>query len=235
MSAFPKLNPATLPKLTAWSYSRYNDYQTCPMRFAYKHLLRIKEPGSPAMERGSAIHKEAEQYVTAARKPRSVPPSLANFAQQFEELRKMGNVRVEQQWGFRQDWTETGWFDRDVWVRNVLDVCVLYDDHTADVIDHKTGKKYVTNEDQMQLFALVTFRKFPDVTDVTTRLWYLDLPDREGNEVVMEYARREADSIQRDWEKKVKPMFVDRRFPPRPNPKCRWCFLSKDKGGPCKF
>lgn len=234
MSAFPKLNPATLPQLTAWSYSRYNDYKTCPFRFAYKHLLRIKEPGSPAMERGSVIHKEAEAYVTAKRKPK-LPPSLVNFAEQFEQLRGMGNIHVEQQWGFTDKWKPTGWFGNDTWARVVLDVGVLYDDNTADVIDHKTGKKYATNEDQMELFGLAAFRKFPQLVEVTTRLWYLDIADDTENEVERTYKASEAAAIERDWNKRVKPMFADRRFPPRPNPKCTWCFLSKAKGGPCSF
>lgn len=231
---FPKLEPKKLPPLTAWSYTRYADYKRCPMFFAYKHLLRFREPPGPAMERGRVIHKEGEAYLTAPRKPRKVPESYGNFRSEMEQLRGL-NPSVEQQWGFTRDWTPTDWFGKDCWVRNVLDVCVVYDDDTADVIDHKTGKKYGSNDEQMELFALSTFAKFPQLVHVTTRLWYLDIADPRENKVEADFAVKEVAALKKDWDKKVKPMFADRKFPPRPNDKCRFCFLSQAKGGPCKF
>lgn len=232
---FPKLEPSKLPLLTAWSFTRYADYRRCPMFFAYKHLMRIKEPAGPAMQRGRDIHKEAEAYLTAKRKPK-LPASLRNFGEQMAQLRDL-DPSVEQQWGFTEEWKPTGWFANDTWVRNVLDVCVVYDDATADVIDHKTGKKYGSNEEQMQLFALSTFAKFPElkIQHVTTRLWYLDIEDPTENEDVAEFKVKEVPALKKDWAKAVRPMFNDRKFPPRPNSKCVWCFLSKAKGGPCKF
>lgn len=222
------------PPLTAWSYSRYADYKRCPFYFAHKHLLRMKDPNpGPALERGRAVHKVAELALTPTGKGKwKCPPELKHFEDEFKHLRQL-NPTVEQQWGFDAKWSPTDWFAQDVWCRVVLDAVVVYDDNTAVVIDHKTGKKYATNEDQMQLFALATFKKFPAVTEVSTRLWYLDQP--ADNEVEYEYHKKEEAAIQRDWEKAVVPMFKDRKFPPRPNDKCRFCFLSKAKGGPCKF
>jgi hypothetical protein len=205
------------------------------MFFAYKHLLRIKEPAGPAMQRGRDIHKEAEAFLTSPRKVK-MPANLRNFAEQMEQLRGL-KPSVEQQWGFRDDWSPTGWFSNDTWARVVLDASVVYEDNTADVIDHKTGKKYGSNDEQMELFGLATFKKFHEhnLTQVTTRLWYLDIDDPKENEVVAEFKAKEVPALERDWNKRVRPMFADRKFPPRPNDKCRWCFLSKAKGGPCKF
>lgn len=231
---FPKLEPAKLPLVTAWSYTRYADYRRCPMFFAYKHLLKIKEPAGPAMQRGRDIHKEGEAYLTAARKPRSVPSSYVHFSDELQQLRGL-NPMVEQQWGFREDWSPTGWFDKDCWVRNVLDVGVLYDDDTADVIDWKTGKKYGSNDEQMELFGLSTFAKFPNLQQVTTRLLYLDIADPVENKVEADFFAKEVPGLKKKWEKAVRPMFADRKFPPRANSKCVFCFLSKAKGGPCRF
>src|SRR5690349_9078036 len=166
---------AYFPALTAWSYSRYADYKRCPFYFAHKHLLRMKDPNpGPALERGRLIHKTAEDALILPAKGKwKCPPELKHFEDEFRHLREL-NPTVEQQWGFDAKWAPTGWFDNNVWCRVVLDAVVVYDDNTAVVIDHKTGKKYATNEDQMQLFALATFKKFPQVTEVSTRLWYLD-------------------------------------------------------------
>lgn len=218
----------------AWSYSRYADYQQCPLRFKLKHIQKMKEPGSPAMQRGSDIHKEGENYLKSAKRPRTVPASYKNFAEEMRQLHTL-NPLVEQQWGFTKQWSPTGWFGGDTWLRIVCDVVVLYDDNTVDLIDFKTGRRYDTNEEQVELFSCAPFIKWPEVTDVRTRLWYLDVEDPEKNEVIRDYTRGDFEGIRKGWEKKIVPMFKDKRFAPTPNEKCRWCAFSKDKGGPCPF
>jgi len=221
------------PLVTAWSYSRYADYAQCPFKFKCKHIDRLPDPGSAAMQRGNTIHKLAEDYTLG--KIKKCPPELKHFAGQFKELQKLSPI-VEQAWGYRSDWTWTGkpnWFGDDVWFRAKADLMVVYDDATADLIDHKTGKKYQTNKDQVELFALAGFKRYPHLTEINTRLWYLDQPT--DNEVVLSYTAKDAALIQKGWSKKVIPMFADRKFAPRPNDKCHWCTFRKANGGPCKF
>lgn len=221
------------PLVTAWSYSRYSDYTQCPLMFKLKHIDRLPSPGSAAMDRGTAIHKLAEDYTLG--KLKKIPPELKNFESQFKAVKGLNPV-VEQNWGFKKDWAwigRPGWFGDDVWFRAKVDLGLVYDDNTGEVIDHKTGKKYDTNEEQVELFSLSAFRRYPQLMEVTARLWYLDLAD--DNEVVREYTRADAAKIAKDWEKKVRPMFADRKFPPRPSQKCAWCAFSKHKGGQCKF
>lgn len=235
--------------ITAWSYSRYADYKQCPLRFKLKYLDKLPEPGSPAMQRGSDVHKEGENYLTVrgpkrGQKSIPVPESYKHFAEEMEQLRAL-NPMVEQQWGFTRQWTPTGWFGSDTWLRIVCDVVVKYDDATVDLIDFKTGRKYDTNEEQVELFSTAPFIKWSDVGLVQTRLWYLDQP--KDNEVLRTYARdtgvqdddgnnvKTFDEIRREWEDKIVPMFKDKRFAPTPNDKCKWCNFSKAKGGPCKF
>lgn len=218
----------------AWSYSRYADYKQCPLRFKLKHIDKKKEPGSPAMQRGSDIHKEGENYLKAKKRPRAVPKSYANFKDEMTQLWGL-NPLVEQQWGFTRQWSPTGWFGSDTWLRIVADVAVAYDDNTGDLIDFKTGRKYDTNEEQVELFSAGMFIKFPEMQHVTTRLWYLDVDPKDDNEVIREYTRADFENIRKDWERKIIPMFKDKKFAPTPNAKCRWCAFSKDKGGPCPF
>lgn len=218
--------------ITAWSYSRYADYQQCPALFKYKHIDRLPGPTSPAMERGSTIHKEGELYLSSGRQPRQPPKSYKHFHEEMKQLRKLKPM-VEQQLGFTKFWRPTGWFGRDTWLRIVCDVMVRYDDNTVDLIDFKTGRKYDTNEEQVELFSTAPFMLWTEVNSVTTRLWYLDQPD--DNEVIREYTRKEFHVIMRGWEKKIIPMFNDKKFAPTPNNKCGWCPYSKRKDGPCQF
>ena len=222
--------------VTAWSYSRYSDYERCPLFFKLKYIDRaIKDEGSPAMQRGNTIHKEAEDFTTG--KLKKLPDSLANFKEQFHELKKLSPM-VEQNWGFKRDWSWTGrrdWFGDDVWLRVKADAFVHYEDDTADLIDHKTGRKYGTNIDQVELFSATAFMRLPTLKHVTTRLWYLDIDDVVESEDTFEMTAEEAAAVRKKWDKKIQPMFNDRRFAPKPNDKCRWCPASKAKGGVCKF
>lgn len=224
-----------LPKVVAWSYSRYADYNQCPAKFMYKHLLRLPDAGSPAMQRGNVIHKMAEDYVKSPKKPK-LPPELKGVALELEHCRTAGAI-AEQAWGFRNDWNWTeraGWFGDDVWFRMKADVAVAYDDDTGLVGDWKTGKKYYSNEEQIELFGAVTLMRFPNWTEVDVRLWYTDA-DPADNEIQRVFTAADGARIRADWAKRSVPMFKDRRFAPTPNDKCHWCNFSKAKGGPCKF
>jgi hypothetical protein len=122
-----------------------------------------------------------------------------------------------------------------VWFRAKADVRLLYDDDELLIIDWKTGKKYFANEEQVGLMALAGFRRFyPAVTQVDARLYYTDV-DPKDNEVQIVYKAKELEALQRDWSKRVVPLFKDRRFAPTPNDRCGWCPYSRAKGGPCQF
>lgn len=217
--------------ITAWSYSRYADYRQCPLRFKLKYIDKLPEPGSPAMQRGSDIHKKGEGWLLSKRKPK-LPVEYQHFAEEMHQLKGL-NPMVEQQWGFTRDWEPTSWFGKNTWLRVICDVAVVYEDGEADVIDFKTGRKYDTNVEQMQLFGSAIMFKFPEVHTVTARLWYLDQP--RDNVVEDEYKRSSLPALRKDWEGKTRAMFKDKRFAPTPNEKCGWCNFSKDKGGPCPY
>lgn len=222
--------------LTAWSYSRYSDYKRCPLYFKLKYLDKsIKDTGSAAMNRGGDIHKLAENYTLG--KLKKLPDELKNFKDEFAQLKGLKPL-VEQEWGFNSNWGWTGrpgWFGDDVWLRVKMDVAIVYEDTTGEVIDHKTGRKYGVNEEQVDLFGAAAFTRFPQLTHVTTRLWYLDIADKAEQEEVFEMTAAEGALIRKDWTKKVRPMFNDKRFAPKPNDKCKWCPASNANGGVCEF
>lgn len=221
--------------ITAWSYSRYADYQQCPLKFKLKYIDKLPVKGSPAMERGNVIHKKAEDYIKAKRPPK-LPEELQTVKKFIDHCREHGAI-CEQEMGFRQDWSWTGkadWFGRDVWFRMKMDVAVAYDDDTGLVGDWKTGRRYEENKDQVRLFGAVSLMRFPEWSEVDVRLWYTDQPEGE-NEYDETFTRKDAELILSDWNKKVVPLFKDKRFAPKPNDRCKWCDFSKREGGPCKF
>ena len=234
----------TTKQLTSWSYSRYRDYKRCPLFAKLKHLDKVPEgEESEAMRRGSAIGAMAEDYVKGVLK--RLPPELRLFRTQFADMRKqnMVNVWAEESWCFDHNWHPVEWNDwNNVWLRVKMDLCRLYPkDKLLVPIDHKTGK-YRENElgsylEQLDIYALGGFLKFPDVQTISPRLWFLDegveYPQINGEELV--YDRSELPALKKKWLANTKAMFADKSFKPKPNDKCRWCAYSCAKGGSCKF
>ena len=217
-----------------WSYSRFAVYDMCPLQYKLKFIDKIPEPHSPAMARGNEIHLKAARFLQRAPGYEDVPEECSNLTTSMIELRDLDPI-VEKKWAFDTKWKPTKYFADNVSLRSILDAGVVYEDNTMDIIDHKTGRKYATNQDQMELFALTAMCQYPKVTAITTRLWYHDVADRNDNQVIDEFDAKDRPKLQDKWERKVAPMFVDDIFAPRPNDKCRWCSFNADNGGQCRF
>jgi len=230
--------------ITAWSYSRLRDWETCPFKAKLKHVDKKKEPDSPAMARGSAIHKLAEDYVRGDIK--KIPAELLSFKKEFDEIRKVKQVYVEEQLAFDANFKlmdlETGWFDRGAWCRVKMDLRAIVK-NVMRLIDHKTGKKKDEHKDQLEFYALIGFILDADVKIIETELWYLDM---NGTEKIVRdtFQRKDFDKIKARWLKRVKPMMVDKSFHPKPNPGCRFCYFNANTvtyqgtpkpKGPCRF
>ena len=231
-------------KMDAWSYSRYKDWLQCPYKAFLKHVLKIREPGSPAMDRGNHAHKVAEDLLLgkitweearvlaleAGDKtrfgPKAKPISFQNLRKEFD-LAARSKPIVEEQWGFAQDWSEAGWFGPTTWLRVKLDLCYKVKKNKMLVVDFKTGQKYADHAEQADLYALSAFIKFPDVTDIDVQYWYLDL----GEKTFAKFTRAEVQPLIDRWNQKTTPMMSDTSFPCRPGPYCRWCFHSKYTAG----
>ena len=56
--------PDKLGLTPQWSFSALKVFEECPYRTYISRVKRIAEPSSPAADRGSAIHQEAEDYVS---------------------------------------------------------------------------------------------------------------------------------------------------------------------------
>ena len=222
-------------KITAWSFSRLQDYRKCPFFAKCKHVDKLKEPGNEAMDRGSTIGKMAEDFILGRIK--ACPLEIAAFEEEFLELRKRKAV-TEEQWAFNAAWEETGWFDNDAWCRIKTDIYSL--DRKTNILlvaDNKTGKIREEHLEQLKLYALGGLMKFPTVDAVDVRLWYLDhgveVPGIDDKPAI--YPRSSIKSLQAYWQKETKAMLADTRFAPKPSSNCRYCHFRKSNGGPCTY
>jgi RecB family exonuclease len=240
----------TTPKvvqITSWSYSRFADWRQCPLKAKLKHIDKLKEPGSPAMDRGNQIHKDAEAYIkgTAAK----LAPELKLLEAEFKMMRKAYKNKklpmiVEDNWALDKNWNESQWNNwAECWVRIKLDAAHYLDESTLVVTDWKSGKvsDYKTDEylEQLSLYALAALLLNPHVERVQVRIGWTDAGLLYPAEPLV-YERAELTKLRKAWDARVKPMMADTKFVPKPNNNCRWCFFGeagKAKGGPglCKY
>lgn len=221
--------------IEAWSWSRLAVWETCPLQFKLKFIDKLLTAGSPAMARGNMVHDELASYLTG--KIDVLPAAVTTPFQQklYAEMRAQPDKIVEEKWGFTPAWEPTGYFSRNpqkpTWLRTIVDYACLYEDMVVEVADHKTGKVYGYNDDQVELFALSAMCHFKPATQVLTRLIYVDA----GSEQLASFSAADKPKLIAKWNAKVAPMFADTTFLPRPNDKCRFCDFAKGKGGQCRF
>ena len=228
--------PDQLGLVPSWSYSALKVYETCPYRSYIQKVKKVYEDAGPAAERGSRIHKLAEDYVQT--KIDELPDELKKFAAQFEDLRKLyceGKVEVEGEWGFTLDWDTTGWMAPDTWARIKLDAIVHESETSARVIDHKTGKKFgneIAHGQQALIYAIGTFFRHPTLEHVQTELWYLD----QAETTIQAYTRDEAMVFAPGLYQRAIAMTTATEFPPNPGKEnCRWCPYKKGEHPICEW
>lgn len=119
------------------------------------------------------------------------------------------------------------------WLRMKLDAMVMHDETTATVIDYKTGRKFgneVKHGEQLQLYQLATFMRYPQLQTVYAELWYLD-----QNEVTSQKFSRAMGLRYRDkFTRRGNALTSCEVFPPNPNKfTCKWCQYGPWNGGQC--
>lgn len=205
-----------------WSYSSLKSFEECAYRVFLSKVERHPEPSSPALDRGSAIHLLAEQYIKG--ELAEFPPELNKFTSDFEELRSGfadGTVECEEDWAFTIDWAPTDWFGDETWCRQKLDAFVRESDTSAIVIDFKTGKQNsVAHMGQAMQYAVGAFMRYPEIEYIETEFWYLD----HGEKMKKNFSRERGMTFLPKIQERAIKMTSAIDFPPDPSKwKCKWC------------
>lgn len=223
----------------SWSFSRWNEYEQCPLRAKLKHIDKVPEgPKNPAAERGQDIALRTERYMAGA--VSKMPPELAPLAKDYQRVRKQPGLKVEMQYGFDRQWNPVPWDDwNNCWLRAKMDLHYSYNKGRGlFIIDNKTGKfRDDKNEEYMlqtELYAVTGAQQFPQVDEISVQLYYSDFGIKFPEQPKV-YTSEEAQSLIPVWNTRTKAMFADSRFTPRPGDHCRWCPYSRNKSGHCKF
>ncbi len=123
------------------------------------------------------------------------------------------------------------------WLRLKLDAMVMHSETHATVIDFKTGRKFgneIKHGEQLSLYQLVTFLRYPKLEHVTAELWYLDQKPGE-NITSVQFTRAKGLKYQSNFDRRGHKLTTATDFPPNPNVhSCQWCQYGPWNGGQCQ-
>lgn len=203
----------------AHSYSALKQYENCPKRYYMQRISKeIKDKPGEASIIGERIHKHLEDRLKSNT---PLPPESAAYEELVRAFASLpGEVVAEQEFCLNESLSPTGWWDADAWLRAKLDVLVIHD---ADAVvgDWKTGKRR-PDFFQMELFAILVMKLYPDVQRVKTCLVWLKTNEMDTRE----FTRDDAPALWNKLLSKVKQIehsLEKDRWPAKPSGLCPWC------------
>ena len=220
-----------LTKSPSWSFSRLQEFAKCKHLYFLKHLQKIPEPERQlkpgqtefANDRGTRIHTNCEEYVRGIHDD-LCPEANKHFGMHMDFLRAMyddGMVEMEEEWAFDREWEITPW--EKGWVRMKVDVLVHWSETHASVIDLKTGRIYgneISHAQQLQLYAVSTFLRYPKLEHVTVGDMYID----HGELVERAFTRQQALRFKKNFHDRGVEVTDNTVWTPNPNKySCQWC------------
>jgi CRISPR/Cas system-associated exonuclease Cas4 (RecB family) len=215
---------AKVGTVTPWSYSSLTSYETCPRRFYLTRISKqVSEQQTDATRHGNEVHQALEKYVGGSA---GLPEKYSSYKPVADKLRAAeGNKLLEYKFGLTKALTPTTFFGKDVWVRGVLDVCIVQE-KKAVVLDYKTGKRKL-DTDQLRLFAGAALSLWSYVKEVKTGYIWLQT-NQMDTEVFKPDQKYE---IFQDFSARVHRMEKSQEsgeWPARPSGLCKnWCPVGK--------
>ena len=212
------------PKLAAWSISRLSTFEQCPYKFyLYNITKQVKDFGNEATEWGKTVHKALELRL---KDNKPLPKSMHEYEPWVRPIENaQGQLYTEQQLALNRDLQPCTWFDRNTYVRSILDIARI-NQHVAWVGDWKTGSMKYANDDQLKLFAVMIFQQHPSVSVVKTNYLWL----KEGHVTGNVYERHEADDIWAELlprDNRIEQAVETNVWQAKPSRLCDWCSAKK--------
>jgi len=105
-----------MSKLIAWSWSRLDTFEACPLQFYHKNIIKsVPFEQNKYQIRGERIHTHLENAIKGG----AVHEEISHMAPLVEKLRGMDwdDQLVEVECALNEDMQPVSWFGKDVWVR----------------------------------------------------------------------------------------------------------------------
>jgi CRISPR/Cas system-associated exonuclease Cas4 (RecB family) len=203
-----------------WSFSSLKEYINCPRQYQeLKVLKRYEKKATEQMLYGTVVHKACEDYV-AEGKP--LDKNYQRFKPVLDSLVEIpGTKYPEYEMALTPDKQPCAFNDDGRWVRGIVDLLIVDDDH-AFIVDYKTGSNRYPDPKQLKLMALMTFAHFPKVKVIKAGLLFV----MHESFMSEEYTR---DQIPKLWNyfstdlERLRISYENNIWNPNPTPLCGWC------------
>lgn len=209
-------------KPMAWSYSALTAFETCAHRFYETRIAKsIVEPQTEHTLWGNRVHK-AFEYRIAHGTPfdaelKQFEPIAAKIVAQQQDGKR---VSCEQKLALNKDLIGRKWFDKDVWVRGIIDVSIEHGDKMF-IGDFKTGRP-TPDSAQLKLTAAMSFAIKPYINRITNTFIWL----KTGGATTEKFERGDVAGIWQEFAPRISRMqqaYDADAWPKRPSGLCGWC------------
>jgi len=200
------------------SHSSLKQYANCPLAYYHERIMQ----DTPRMENAAAtwgkdVHRHFELRTAQGT---ALPTNLKTFEQILAKFDGLP-TRAEWQLAIDADLKPTEWESPTAWFRGIIDLYVSIDAATALVLDYKTGKRRMDN-DQLEACALLLFAHDPTLRVVRAGFLWTQLAQIDS----CVYDRANINAMWAHLMARIRPVHKSHEtdvWPARPSGLCGWC------------
>lgn len=184
-----------------WSMSKAGVIEKCSLQFDFKYRQKVKEQVTFEQSRvGVAAHKALELMLGGTKQKMSFDiaadenelthdereqlqcfwDQIARFVKRMTEFKQKHGVKeqlvlIERKWGVTAGFKKTGFFDKNVFFRGVLDYALPTARGDLIIIDHKSGKEKELEhyEKQFKGYCIMALAQEPALKGVQCAINFL--------------------------------------------------------------
>lgn len=224
------------------SYSQFDTFKTCPLKYNYRYLMKIPVPSSHAASFGSSVHETLKDFYRFLKKGEKA--SFEKLSELYdknwiaygyeslehEETRKEKGLELLRTFYDKNcaPWVIPAFLERpfnlkvgDYWINGRIDRIDKLEDGTYEVVDYKTGSKpsyqNLGKDLQLSIYALAC-RDILKINASKLSLYYLEENERVStsrSDADMDFLAAEITDLIREMQ--------NSKFAPVPGFHCTFC------------